>query len=66
MAIVRPVNAYCNGSTCTTPSTLNSNAKARKDLQWLKIEQYTTKTTPTINNLSNCNFFRFFTKVAAS
>lgn len=52
LAILRPINYYCNGDTCLEPKTLNTNTKARTELQWLKIEQYATKKKPTINNLN--------------
>lgn len=53
LVIVRPVNKYLKNGAYTEPSTLNSNAKARSDMKWLKIEQYATKKTPSIVNLSS-------------
>ena len=53
LSIVRPINKYCSSSTCATDSQLSSNISARRNLKWLRVEQYarTTKSSIDTSNL---------------
>lgn len=49
LSIVRPINRLCPAGTCKTNLNLNSNASARRELKWLRVEQYARTLQASIN-----------------
>lgn len=50
LSIVRPINKYCPGGTCKANISVNENASVRRNLKWLRVEQYARTLQPSINS----------------